>query len=51
MKKNTEVLVFGPSGSCQTQPVDLGFLASYIKPKAVNLGFRIDDGFKLDDLI
>lgn len=47
-EKKTEVMVFGPSGSCEAPPVDLGPLALYVKPTVSNLGFKMDSDFKLD---
>ena len=47
-ENKTEVMVFGPSGSCEAPPVDLGPLAHYRKPTLTNLGFKMDSDFKLD---
>ncbi|CAJ1051395.1 uncharacterized protein LOC117829052%2C partial [Xyrichtys novacula] len=46
--KKTEVMVFGPSGPCETPPVDLGILADYLKPTVSNLGFKMNSDFKFD---
>uniref|UniRef100_A0A8C4T619 Reverse transcriptase domain-containing protein n=1 Tax=Erpetoichthys calabaricus TaxID=27687 RepID=A0A8C4T619_ERPCA len=54
-ENKTEVIVFGPggtSGSISTSaPVDLGPLAQYGTPVITNLGFRIDEDFRLDGQI
>uniref|UniRef100_A0A671UVC7 Reverse transcriptase domain-containing protein n=1 Tax=Sparus aurata TaxID=8175 RepID=A0A671UVC7_SPAAU len=47
-EKKTEVMIFGPSGSSEPPPVDLGPLAHYMKPTVSNLGFKMDSDFKLD---
>ena len=43
--------MFGPSGPCESPPVDLGPLAHYVKPVVSNLGFKMDSDFKLDHQI
>ena len=51
-EKKTEVMVFGPNGSCEPlPPVDLGPLASYVKPTVSNLGVKMDSNFKMDKQI
>ncbi|XP_032375874.1 uncharacterized protein LOC116692015 [Etheostoma spectabile] len=50
-EKKTEVIMFGPGGSYEIPPTELGPLASYLKPTVLNLGFRLDSDFKLDSQI
>uniref|UniRef100_A0A3Q3BY54 Reverse transcriptase domain-containing protein n=1 Tax=Haplochromis burtoni TaxID=8153 RepID=A0A3Q3BY54_HAPBU len=50
-EKKTELLVFGPSGPCESSSVDLGPLEVYFKPVVTDLGFKLDSDFKLDNQI
>uniref|UniRef100_A0A3B3WL78 Reverse transcriptase domain-containing protein n=1 Tax=Poecilia mexicana TaxID=48701 RepID=A0A3B3WL78_9TELE len=50
-ENKTEVMVFGPSGSCESSSVDLGPLEEYFKPVITDLGFKVDSDFKLDSQI
>ncbi len=50
-EKKTEVMVFGPSSSCPSSPVDLGPLAVYAKSSVTNLGFKMDSDFKLESQV
>uniref|UniRef100_A0A3P9BFF7 Reverse transcriptase domain-containing protein n=1 Tax=Maylandia zebra TaxID=106582 RepID=A0A3P9BFF7_9CICH len=50
-KKKTEVLVFGPSGPCESSSVVLGSLEVYFKSVVTDLGFKLDSDFKLDNQI
>ena len=47
-EKKTEVMIFGPSGLCESPPFDLGPLTHYVRPVVCNLGFKIDSEFKLE---
>ena len=47
-EEKTEVVVFAPNGTCDPLPFDLGPLAQYVKPTVSNLGFKMDNDFKLD---
>ncbi|XP_036068103.1 uncharacterized protein LOC118598825 [Oryzias melastigma] len=49
--QKTEVMVFGPSGSCDPPKMDLGVLTPHIKQSVLNLGFKMDSDFKLDSHI
>lgn len=50
-EKKTEVLVFGPSGPCESSSDVLGSLEVYFKPVVTDLGFKLDSDFKLDNQI
>uniref|UniRef100_A0A3B3D322 Reverse transcriptase domain-containing protein n=1 Tax=Oryzias melastigma TaxID=30732 RepID=A0A3B3D322_ORYME len=49
--QKTEVMVFGPSGSCDPSKMDLGVLTPHVKQSVLNLGFKMDSDFKLDSHI
>lgn len=42
IEKKTEMMVSCSTGLCTAHPVDLGLMASYLKPKVSNLGFKLD---------
>uniref|UniRef100_A0A3B3BYA6 Reverse transcriptase domain-containing protein n=1 Tax=Oryzias melastigma TaxID=30732 RepID=A0A3B3BYA6_ORYME len=46
--KKTEVMVFGPSSSCDPSSVELGPLTPHLRQSVSNLGFKMDSDFKLD---
>ncbi len=47
----TNVMLPGHSGTYDTPPMDLRFLAPFVKPTVTNLGVKMDFDFKLDKQI
>ena len=45
------MIIFGPGVTSGSSPVDIDTLAQYEKSTVTNLGFRVDEDFRLDSQI
>lgn len=47
-EKKTEVMVFGPNGTCESPLLTGGPMSLYVKPTVMNLGFKMGSDFKFN---